>query len=398
MSKNPQLPLILATAFLDILWLGIFIPVLPDIISRFGIAASWSGYTQGIYALGMFIGGLYFWRLSDIRGRKNILSITSILNLISYIIMLISIWSLPMKWSIPDSIWGGFTVFSSIFLISRFIGWLWWAGFGVVQAYISDISSQEERTKNMGLMGAMFGLGFLIWPALGAILFEYVGIHGTIIACVIAIAINILAVVFFLEEPKKHVEQEESDFFEKFSFSKYVIILFILTLGCSIAFASIQSMSPQYYKDVFWFTPREIGFTMSAVWLVLILYQGYFIKFVRKVFDEAQMIQAAFLVLIFAFIGFSLNTSPMWIYFWVAFFSLGMGSIQPSIGSLLSAKAGKEVGKVMWYNTSVASIGQIIWPILMGTLYTFSYTFPFLVSAGIFLSLLILVIVYFYEK
>ena len=54
--KKSQLPLILATAFLDMLGLGIFIPVLPDIISNFGIAASWSGYTQGIYALGMFIG------------------------------------------------------------------------------------------------------------------------------------------------------------------------------------------------------------------------------------------------------------------------------------------------------------------------------------------------------
>ncbi len=390
MNKKSQLPLILTTAFLDILGLGIFIPVLPDIVARFGIAASWSWYTQWIYALGMFIGWLHFGRLSDTRGRKNILSITSILNLLSFIIMLISVWSLPMMWAIPAGIWDGFTLFSLIFLSSRFIGWLGGAGFGVIQAYISDISSPANRTKNMWLMGAMFGLGFLVGPALGAILFEYVGIPGTIFACVIALLINVLAIVFFLEEPKKHIEEEKADFFEKFSFSKDVIILFVLTLGSAIAFASIQSMSPQYYKDFFHFTPREIGLTMAVVWLVSVLYQWYFVRFIRRVFDEVQMIRIAFGLLIVAFLGFSLNTSPLWLYFWVALFPLGMWSFHPSIGSLLAAKAGKEVGKVMGYNMSVASIGQIVWPILMGTLYTFGYTTPFFISGCIFLFLFIL--------
>lgn len=396
--KKSQLPLILATAFLDMLGLGIFIPVLPDIIANFGIAASWSGYTQGIYALGMFIGWLMFGGLSDTYGRKKILVVTSILNLLWYLLMLVSVWSIvPVGYQV-SGVWEWFGFLALIFLLSRWIGGLGWAGFGVVQAYISDISSKESRTKNMGLMGAMFWLGFLIGPALGALLSHFAGISGSILACAIIILLNVLAIVFLLEEPKKHVEKSTTDIFEKFSFSRDVIILFILTFWATIAFSSIQSMSGQYYKDVFWFTPREIWFTMAIVGWVAVAYQWYFVRFVRKIFDEIQMIHIAFFILSVAFLWFALNTSVMGIYFWVIFFPLGMGSFHPSVGSLLGARAGREVGKVMGYNTSVASIGQIAWPVIMGTIYAFQditffgytlshYTFPFLLGFLIFIGL-----------
>lgn len=83
-----------------------------------------------------------------------------------------------------------------------------------------------------------------------------------------------------------------------------------------------------------------------------------------------------------AFVGFSFNQSPVWLFFWVGLFPLGMGSFQPSIGSLLAKKAGKEVGKVMGYNTSIQSIGNIIGPIMAGVLYVYPGSgLPFLVSA-----------------
>lgn len=95
------MPLILTTAFLDILGLSIFLPVLPTIIAGFGVNPSWTGYTQAFYALGMFLGGLFFGRLSDTFGRRKMLTYTSIINFVSYIIMLVSVWSLTFNFTTP---------------------------------------------------------------------------------------------------------------------------------------------------------------------------------------------------------------------------------------------------------------------------------------------------------
>ena len=79
-------------------------------------------------------------------------------------------------------------------------------------------------------------------------------------------------------------------------------------------------------------------------------------KYIRKYLDEYQMLRFAFLILIIGFFGFSLNESPYWLFFWVIFFPLGMGSFNPAVGSLLARSAGREIGKVMGYNASIQSI------------------------------------------
>lgn len=390
--------LILLTAFLDILGLSLFLPLFPSIIEGFWVNPSWTGYTQAIYAIGMFVGGLFFGKLSDRYGRKKMLSYTSVLNLSSYIILFYSLsqielwgnleatvgefWPIAL-WSL-DWIFGGFTPFFLIFLVSRFIGGLGGAGFWVIQAYISDISSREDKAKRMGMMGAAFGFAFLIGPAIGGILASYTSIHTVIGLCIAVVLINVLSIWIFLQEPKKH-KQEPWVELQNFHFSRIVIILLFLSFGATLGFSAIQSMSTQFYTDRFAFSPREIGYSMAMVGLISIIYQGGLVSHVRKKLSEIQMIQLALLLLTVWFIGFSYNTSPIYLFFWLIFFPLGMGSFNPGIGSMLSNKAGKEVGKVMGYNTSIQSVGQIFWPVLAGSLYLVpGSALPFFASAGIF--------------
>lgn len=405
MTQKSQLPLILATAFLDILGLSLFIPVLPSIIEWFWVNPSWTGYTQAFYAFGMFLWGLFFGRLSDKYGRKKILSYTSIINLVSYLIMLVSIWFI----SISDgtithialenstapldhliNIFHGFTPLFLLFLFARFVGGLWGAGFGVIQAYISDISSPTERTRNMGFMGAAFGTAFLIGPAIGWLLSTVTSIPVIVGLCSIVILANVISIYMFLEEPKKHAETVKVHLSD-FHFSHTVILLLVLSFGSTLAFAAVQSMSTQFYADRFHFDATKIGLTMAMVWLISVVYQGFLVKYVRKHLDEMMMIRLAFFLLTFAFIGFSLNTNPYLLFFWIAIFPLGMGSFQPSVGSLMSKHAGREVGKVMGYNTSIQSIGQIIGPIVAWMLYVSPGSgLPFMVSAIVFGVLFVL--------
>ncbi len=403
MQQKSQLSLILATAFLDILGLSLFLPLLPSVIESFWVHASWSWYTQAVYAVGMFIWGLFFGRLSDKYGRKKMLSYTSLLNLASYVLMLIATWTLTihMGGTGASSEYSGIgfshlaeafhnlTPIFVLFLFARFIWWLWGAWFGVVTAYISDISSPTERVKNMGFMGASFGIAFLIGPALSWLLTTAgVSLHTILILASIVIFANVVLIWTTLTEPKKHVHSEEIHIAD-FRFSPTIIILLTLSFGSMLGFSAIQSMSAQFYADRFHFDAAQIGYTMAVVGLVSVLYQGWIVRYVRQHLDEITMLHIAYIILIIAFVGFSFNMSPVWLFFWVALFPLGMGSFRPSIGSLLAKNAGKEVGKVMGYDTSIQSIGNIIWPIMAGMLYVSpGSNLPFLVSVGIFMVLL----------
>lgn len=382
MTPKSQLPLILATAFLDILGIGILIPILPDIIRNFSVAEHWNPYSQGIYSIGMFLGGLVFGRLSDLYGRKHLLIVTSWLNLLGYIVLYLSLSQdiLPLETS---------TLFI-VFIAARFISGLGGAGFWVVQAYISDISKPTEKTKNMGFIGAAFGLAFLIGPAIGGLLSKW-GIEYVIIGCILAIAVNFLMIIFRLGEPEKHIAEMNTEHVP-FHFSKEVILLLVLSFWGTLAFSSIQSGSSQYYADVFAFNADMIGYTLSLVGLIAIIYQGGLVKYVRAYFTEKQMIRVALFLMVVSLSLFAMNRSVFWLFWIIPLFPLAMGSFQPSISSLIANKAGKEVGKVMGYNTSIVSVASIIWPFMVGILYSMGQSYPFYASAGIAFLLFLLAV------
>lgn len=180
--------LVMATAFLDILGIGVLVPVLPFIIKDYGVGSEWVGYSMAIYSLGMFFGGLIFGRLSDKFGRRPMLVATTLFNFVGFLVIVYA----PLFW---------------IFLAGRFLGGLGGAGVGIVQAYVSDISTKENRTIRLGFIGAMFGLGFLIGPAIGGLLASF-GNHFVGYAGAFFVFLNFLLVAFFLPEPKRHTPAE----------------------------------------------------------------------------------------------------------------------------------------------------------------------------------------------
>lgn len=383
-----NLPLILITAFLDVLGMGILIPILPDIIIHFGVNESWNPYSQWIYSIGMFIGWLLFGRLSDRFGRKNLLTVTSLFNLIGYIIVWLSlstsILSLPLS------------LMFLIFLAGRMIWGLGGSGYGVVQAYIADISTSENRAKNMGMIGAMFGLWFLVGPAIWGLLGRYGWAQSVLLACIFAIIINFLLIVFILPEPNKH-QKEMMKENTPFRFTPLTITLLGLSFWASLAFSSVQSGMWQVTHDIFGFSADQIGYTMVVVGLVAIIYQWALMKYVRAYFSEIEMVRWALLIMMFSLGFFAINTSPVLVYLIVGLFPLAMGTFQPGINSLIASKAGKEVGKVMGYNTSVTSIAGIIWPFIVGILYHIGPMIPFIASS-VFAFLMFLVSVTLLKK
>lgn len=384
MQFKSQLPLIFITAFLDILGMSLLIPVFPDLTAHFHAAEPWTMWTQSIYSIGMFFAGFYVGNLSDKYGRKNILIVTSSFNLLGYILSLAAI-----SLGNVDSLF----VFW-FYLLARFIAGIGWSGFAVVQAYISDISSPEDKTKNMGLIGAAFGSAFLIGPAIGGILTKIAGIEGIFTISIIIITINLLWIIFWLPEPKQHISEMKNVDIHEWKMSKEIYLLLALGLGAGIGFSVMQSWSGQYYVDRFWFDADTRGYIMSVVGLVSIVFQGFLVKHIRRFLDEARMIQAWLGVLTIGMILLAINSIPLFVFFIVILFPLGMGSFWPSVNALLAKDAGKHAGRVMGMSTSMWGIGGIVGPILTGWLYAGHITLPFWWASVLFWILSVVAFVY----
>lgn len=386
MSKKSQLLLIILTAFLDLLGFGILVPILPDIILRFWVNESWTAYSVGIGAIGTFLWGLFFWKWSDHYGRKHMLVLTSALNLIGFSLLYVSL-IVPLG----DHEWlFWYSLMFLLFIFSRFIWGLWGAWFSVIQAYISDISSPSERTKNMGLTGAAFWFAFLVGPAIGWLLSGF-GIATVILGCITAVAINFCMILFYLPEPMKHVSEMHTHH-DEFRWTWEVVLFLFLSFGMTLAFSAINSWSSQFYHDIFHFDAAMRGYTMAVVGIVSILYQWWLIRYVRRRLHEKDMLIASLILLSISLALFWYNTNPWLIFVIIPLFPLAMGSFWPSLASLIAGRAGKEVWEVMGYNMSVTSIAQVVWPFLVGTLYTVYKPLPFYVSSIIAFCLFLLAV------
>jgi DHA1 family tetracycline resistance protein-like MFS transporter len=385
---NKSLLLVLITAFLDILGLSILLPVFPEITAHFHQSESWTMWTQSVYAVGMFFSGIFIWNLSDKYGRKKMLIVTSWFNLLGYIATLYAL-------NIGSTI--GITGFA-IYLSARLIAGIGGSGFWVVQAYISDISTSETRTKNMWMMGAAFWTAFLVWPAIGWILASHWGTNGILYVSIAIIAINFLWIIFGLPEPTHHMKEMGNVDIKEWKMTNEIYVLLFLSLGATIGFSVINSWSGQFYTDKFDFDSKLLGYTMAMVWLISIIYQWFLVKYVRKYLNEEHMMQTWLLVLTIGMILLAINETALLVFLIIILFPLGMWSFNPSLSSLLSKDAGKHAGRVMWMNTSVTGIGWIIWPVLTGWLYGINITLPFWASAWLFFVLFIISILFLWTK
>ncbi|MDD3646487.1 MAG: MFS transporter [Candidatus Gracilibacteria bacterium] len=377
-----QLTIILITVFLDIVGLGIVLPVLPFIVEGFGFSEFYVGVTFAIFSLGMFIGGLIFGRLSDKIGRNKALEMTIFLNVIGYILF-------------------AFSHNLYLFLFARFVGGLGASGMAVGQSYIADISDNSNRTSNMGLIGAMFGIGFLIGPVIGGFLSSKFGWNILGILSGFVAFLNLLLVIFFLPKITKSEIQakKEDELYLKQTLKgklqnldKNILVLFIISFITALGFSSMQSTFALIMQDRFQIDSKGVGYLFGFIGVVAIIYQGKLIKIVRRYFIEKQMLIFGFIFLSLSFFLMSINNYYYAVFLIIFMFPIGYGTINPTTSALLSKLAPTHIGKTLGINTSMQSIGNIIGPFLSGALYIKWSGLPYVISSVLFLLSMLLVI------
>lgn len=369
---NKPLIIILITVLLDIIWLWMVLPILPYIVESYWYSEFYVWITYAIFSLWMFVWWLFFWKLSDKIWRNRTLEITIVFSIFWYLLF----------------------AFSSnlyLFALARFIWWLWASWFAVWQAYISDLSDDTNRVKNMALVWAMFWIWFMIWPVFWWFLSDFQDNLNTIwfISAFVSF-LNLLLILFLL--PK--IKSKKVGIIEEYKFKlNNPIILTLLSVSFIVAlgFSSMQSTFWLVMKDRFMIDATGVWYMFWFIWLIALIYQAKLIRYVKLYFKEPQMLLFGLFFLIFSFLLFSVNSYYTAIFFIIFMFPIWYWTINPTIASMHSKLWAKHVWRLLWYNASMISLGNIFWPFLAGSLYLLWDWLPYVFSSFLFIIAFFLV-------
>jgi len=345
--------------FLDVVaFSGVLVATLPFVINNFGGSVLLVTIAFGSFSFFQFFVSPYWGSLSDRIGRKPLLILNCVAELIANILLAIAT-NLP------------------IIFLARVIAGLFKTNISVGTAYIADITDEKSRAKGMGMFGVAFGLGFTFGPLAGGLIAgsDYSQETLSYVAW-LASAINLfnlIFVIFSLNETNKNKNQNNQS--EK-ALSKQIEILknpilfpfFLLTFFIYIAFAGMEGTIAVWTKETFKWGPREVGFVMLLAGICQIIVQGGLLRILIKKFDEVKLISTGFISFI---LGFALipTENVYLIPLAIILLSYGMGISNPCINSILSKKSEHNKGLVLGTGYSCQAAARFIGQPLAGFMF-----------------------------
>lgn len=384
MKNKASLSIIFVTIFIDLMGFGILIPILPTFASeQLNISDFNIGIIIAIFSLMQFIFNPLFGRLSDKIGRRPIILATQSLTVISYLIFAVS---------------NSF----ELLLISRLLAGLGGSNIGVAQAYIADITSKEDRSKGMALIGVAFGLGFVFGPIVGAVLSTYgysVAGYGSATFSLIALLFALFMLPESLKE-KRNVEKFQFRVFD-FSFTKKIVLhssvgfLIILFFFIIFSVANIYGTYSLLAFKVFNFSNQQNGMLFGLTGIVGVIIQvGFIRKLSKKLSDRTiVLIGLVFTVIGLALIPYGGDFTGEAIV--ISILAVGTGILQPIIPSMISKYSPEDQqGAILGVNQSISAFARVLGPLWGGFSFNYiGYQFPFL--TGAFFTFLILIVAFF---
>lgn len=363
--KKASIFVLFLIVFIDLLGFGIIIPFLPFYAREYGATGKTAGMLVGVYSAMQFLFAPIWGRLSDRIGRRPVLLISLVGSMSGYAIF-------------------AFAHSLTLLFVSRIVAGIAAANIGTAQAYIADTTTPENRAKGMGLIGAAFGLGFILGPPIGGILSSaslHHGHHGNLYPGLLAAGLSMTALIvaaFALVESKPVDLTPRSGLppqfdirmwryiFERKTLATILLVLFLIIL----AFAGMETTVTLVGKDHFHFNQMDLAYLFLFMGIIVAGIQGGGIGPLTKKFGERNVIAAGALSLTIGLALVPLVDNPKYLYVVAFFIALGQGTGYPSLTSLVTkASPREEHGSTLGISSSVASLSRIIGPIVGGTLY-----------------------------
>ncbi len=360
---------IFITVLINMIGFGIVMPVMPDLIrdvtgQDLAAAARWGGYLSLVYALMQFVMMPILGALSDRYGRRPVILISLAAFSVDYLIMAVA----PMI---------------GILLVARILAGALSATFSIANAYIADISPPEKRAANFGLMGAAFGLGFIIGPGLGGVIGENFGVRAPFYAVAALGALNFVFGYFVLpetlkEEDRRPFEWRRANAFGNFQqFRQYPIMLPIAAalFISQLAHWTFPSVWSYFAIERFGWNKAQIGWSLMFVGLMAAIVQGGLTRIIIPKFGERATALFAVSIAIVTYFCYAFTTNVTVIYALIAISSLA-GFTQPAVQGIMSRTIPANAqGELQGAISVIMSLSMVLGPPVMTQVFA-AFTSP----------------------
>lgn len=363
--KDRRLLIIFFTVFVDLVGFGIIIPLNPYLAKVFGASPFMVGLLMSIYSLMQFIFSPIWGQLSDRFGRRPII-----------------LWSL-LGGAVAHT---GFAFAQSLtgLLLARGFAGLFGGNISTAMAYIADVTEEKDRSKGMGMIGAAFGLGFILGPMIGGVFAEVGKSLGSVpplgesFPALVAGGIcflNFLSAFRYLPESRKFggpapVRGLRFQRIVKALSTPTLGVLMLLVFLSTFAMAHIEASLFLFIQDKFQWSLTQASFGFGYIGVILVFTQGYLIRKLMPKLGERKLLLLGLALAGSGFALASVGYNLTLLTLAVTILGLGIGLVNPSLNGSVSLVSGPEVqGNNLGVSQSLSSLARILGPAAGGALY-----------------------------
>ena len=373
MNNKRNLSILFITLVIMMMGFGIIIPILPDLVVRFGGTGVEMGGLMAIFSAMQFLFSPMWGSLSDRFGRKPILMLGVFGNAVSMLAL-----------GLSTDLW-------MLFAARGLAGVLSSATLPTAMAYISDSTDHKNRGGGMGVIGAAMGLGMILGPGAGGML-SAISLQAPFYFAAVLSLLAMAAIWLFLPESLAVEQREQSARLQGpqlramwESLLGPLAFLFIVAFMISFAMTNFEGIYAYYAKDRYGYGPETIGVILTAIGVVSVLAQGALTGVATRRFGEVIVIKVSLIASMAGFLVMLFATDLITVILTSSFFVLANAMLRPAVSSLISQRTIQGQGIAMGLNNAFMSLGRVIGPLWAGVVIDIHLFFPFITGAIIML-------------
>ena len=351
-----SLILILVFVFIDVLGFSLILPLLPYYAADFNASSFMVGLLLSANALTQMIGAPVLGRLSDRFGRKPLLLASISGTVLSFLVL-------------------GWANSLAVLFLSRIMDGLLGGNVSLAQAYITDSTTRENRATGLGLIGAAFGVGFIIGPALGGALSAGGNYSLPAFAAAGLAGLNLIGTLIWLPESLPPEKRTARDIKTKTRFTLGALVgalrrpcvgpLLSVVLIYGLAFTIFQTMFSLFTQQKLGFSAQATSYVLTYVGVLVVLVQGGGIRLLSARFSDKQLIFAGAILLTGGLLGWGFSNSLAALLIALAPLALASGMLRVSTNSALTKSVQPtEVGGILGLSASMNSFTAVIAPLI----------------------------------